>query len=66
MQGAATVSFTLLANGQIRPDSLKIVESSSQPKLDASALETVRSSVPFESPPKEMTVAIAVVFGRKH
>ncbi len=65
MQGAATVSFTLLANGQIRPDSLKIVESSSQPKLDASALETVRSSVPFESPPKEMTVAIDVVFGRK-
>jgi protein TonB len=66
MRGAATVSFTILPNGQIWPGSLKIVESSGQPKLDASALQAVRSSVPFESPPQEMTVAIAVVFGRKH
>lgn len=66
LQGAATVSFTILSNGQIWPESLKIVESSGQQKLDASALQTVRSSAPFEPPPKQMTVAIAVVFGRKH
>jgi len=66
LQGAATVSFTILSNGQIWPESLKIVESSGQQKLDASALQTVRSSGPFEPPPKEMTVAIDVVFGRKH
>ncbi len=65
LQGAATVSFTILSNGQIWPESLKIVESSGQQKLDASALQTVRSSGPFEPPPKEMTVAIDVVFGRK-
>jgi protein TonB len=44
---------------------LKIVESSGQPKLDASALKTIRASAPFAPPPKEMTVAIAVAFGRK-
>lgn len=65
-RGAATVSFTLLPTGQIRPESLKIIASSGQPKLDESALQTVRASVPFEPPPQEMTVAIAVAFGRKH
>jgi len=66
LQGAATVSFIILTNGQIRPDSLKILVSSGQPKLDASALKTVRSSAPFDPPPKELPVAIAVVSGRKH
>jgi protein TonB len=66
LQGIATVSFAILRSGQIRPDSLKIITSSGQPKLDASALKTVRSSVPFDPPPNEMTVAIAVAFSRKH
>lgn len=66
LQGAATVSFAILPTGQIRPETLRVVESSGQPKLDASALKTVRSSVPFAPPPREMTVAIAVAFGRKH
>ncbi len=66
LQGAATVSFAILRTGQIRLETLKIIESSGQPKLDASALKTVRSSIPFAPPPKEMTVAIAVAFGRKH
>lgn len=65
LQGAATVSFTILHSGQIRPETLKIIASSGQPKLDASALKTVRASAPFDPPPKEMTVAIAVAFGRK-
>jgi protein TonB len=66
LQGTATVSFAILRSGQIQPDTLKIITSSGQPKLDASALKTVRSSVPFDPPPKEMTVAIAVAFSRKH
>jgi protein TonB len=66
LQGIATVSFAILNDGQIRPETLKIIESSGQPKLDASALKTIRASVPFAPPPKEMTVAIAVAFGRKH
>jgi protein TonB len=47
-----TVSFTILSDGQIRPDSLKMVESSGNPKLDADALQTVRASLPFPPPPQ--------------
>ncbi len=36
-----------------------------QPKLDATALRTVRLSGPFDPPPQQMTVAIAVALGRK-
>ena len=65
LQGVATVSFRVLDNGQIRPETLKVVESSGQPKLDASALNTIRASLPFDPPPKEMTIAIGVSYGRK-
>ncbi len=65
MQGTATVSFAILSDGQIRPETLKIAQSSGQPRLDESALKTIRASVPFAPPPKEMTVAIAVAFARK-
>jgi protein TonB len=65
LHGTATVSFAILATGQIRPDTLKIVASSGQAELDASALKTVRASVPFKPPPKEMTIAISVAFERK-
>jgi periplasmic protein TonB len=65
LHGTATVSFAILRTGQIRPETLKIVASSGQPRLDASALRTIRASIPFDPAPKEMTVAIAVDFGRK-
>ncbi len=65
LHGTATVSFAILGDGQIRPETLRIIESSGQSKLDASALKTIRASIPFAPPPEEMTVAIAVVFGRK-
>lgn len=65
LQGTATVSFAVLRNGQIRPETLKIVTSSGQGRLDASALKTIRASVPFDPAPKEMTIVIAVDFGRQ-
>jgi protein TonB len=65
LRGTATVSFTILPSGQIRPETLKVVTSSGQPKLDASALKTIRASLPFDPAPKQMTVAIAVDFGGK-
>ena len=65
LQGTATVSFAVLRNGQIRPETLKIVTSSGQEQLDASALKTIRASVPFDPAPKDMTIVIAVAFGRK-
>jgi protein TonB len=64
-RASAVVAFTILADGKLRPDSLKIAESSGQPKLDASALQTIRASTPFPPPPKELSVAIIVDFDRK-
>ncbi len=60
------VSFHILLSGQISPESLKIKSSSGQPKLDESALKTVQSSVPFDPPPKEMTVVLPIDFSPKH
>ncbi len=65
LRGTATVSFTILTNGQVRPNSLKIVKTSGEAKLDAGALETIRASAPFAAPPQEMAISIALVFGRK-
>jgi protein TonB len=65
LHGTTTISSTVLDNGQIRPESLKIVASSGQAPLDASALKTIRASIPFAPPPREMTVAIAVSFAHK-
>ncbi|WP_020176369.1 energy transducer TonB family protein [Methyloferula stellata] len=63
---SATVTFTILSNGQIRPDSLKIVESSGLASLDASALKTVHACLPFPPPPmEEMPVKLFIDFGRK-
>lgn len=64
LQGRPTVSFTVAPDGTIRPDTLKITESSGQPKLDASALKTIRSVVPFPPPPREIAVTLVVDFGR--
>ncbi len=65
-QGVAVVSFTITSDGQVRADSLKIVESSGSPQLDAGAMQTILASVPFDVPPRQMTVAIDVVFRRSH
>jgi len=64
-QGTATVAFTITASGLVKPESIKVVESSGKPQLDEGAIKTIRASSPFEAPPKEMTVAIAVAFGKK-
>lgn len=65
LQGTATVSFTIKGDGSLSLDTLKIVSSSGQPTLDASALQTIRACDPFDPPPKEMTVAIAVNYSRR-
>lgn len=65
LQGNATVSFTLARDGQIKPGTLTIATSSGQPKLDASALATIRACAPFKSPPREMNVAFVVGYGKK-
>ncbi len=65
LKGSAYVSFTILPSGQIRPESLKVTVSSGQPQLDASALKTIRASLPFAPPPYEITIGVPVDFGRK-
>jgi protein TonB len=64
-KASATVFFVILSNGQLRPDSLKIVTSSGEPHLDASALKSVRASLPFDPPPREMALTIVLDFGPK-
>jgi protein TonB len=60
LRGVTTVSFVILSNGNLRPETLKVVKSSGQPVLDAGALNTIRASAPFPSPPREMEVTIRV------
>jgi periplasmic protein TonB len=64
-RASAKVAFSILASGQIRPDSLKIAESSGQAALDESAIKTIRASLPFDPPPHEINLAIMVDFTRK-
>jgi protein TonB len=65
MQGVATVSFKIMADGSMNGETLHIVESSGKEELDASALKTVRLCSPFAPPPKEISVTMAVTYGRK-
>lgn len=65
LQGNATVSFTLTRDGGISPGTLRIVASSGQSKLDASALATIRACAPFEPPPREVNIAFVVGYGKK-
>lgn len=65
LQGVTTVSFRILEDGAMQPTSLKIVASSGKAELDISALETVRACAPFVAPPRDMTVTMAVTYGRK-
>jgi len=65
LEGAATVSFTIAASGQMVASTARVLVSSGKPTLDASALATVRAASPFAAPPREMSVAVAVVFSRK-
>jgi protein TonB len=60
LYGVTTVSFVILSNGDIRPETLKAVKSSGQPVLDAAALDTIRASVPFAPPPHEITVTFDI------
>ena len=64
LHGWPTVGFTIRADGALDPNSLKLVTSSGSPKLDQSALDTVRASAPFEPPPHEITLKLTLIYGR--
>ncbi len=64
LHGWPTVAFIIRMDGALDPNSLKLVTSSGSPKLDQSALDTVRASAPFEPPPHEITLKLTLIYGR--
>jgi protein TonB len=64
-RASVTISFAIQGDGQLRLDSLRVVQTSGQPALDESALATVRAGAPFASPPREIAVQMIVDFDRK-
>lgn len=63
LRGDAAVTFTIRPDGALRPDSLRVVSSSGEAKLDESALQTIRASAPFDPPQREITLKITVKYG---
>jgi protein TonB len=62
-KGSARVSFTIQADGTLKPESLVVTESSGHELLDRKALKAVEFAAPFPSPPKkELSVTITVSF----
>ena len=59
-KGTTYVSFTVEADGQVRPGSLKVQISSGNPAYDAAALRTVEKNAPFDAPPRPMRVGVPV------
>jgi protein TonB len=60
--GAPTIRFTLTESGSILSGSLAVQKSSGYPVLDESAMRAALAGAPFEKPPRQMDVAIAVAF----
>lgn len=54
------VAFTVEADGNLRPGTLKVTRSSGNPACDAAALRTVEKNAPFDPPPRPMTVGAPV------
>lgn len=63
--GAPMIRFTLTESGEILPGSLAVQKSSGYPMLDESAMRAALAGAPFDRPPRQMEVAIAVAFARE-
>lgn len=66
VEGISTIAFHITSSGELIESSLRVHKSSGYPALDASALKSVRVSAPFEKPPKELNVSIAMSFNVKN
>jgi protein TonB len=62
VEGITLIAFTITTAGDIREDSLRVQKSSGYAALDSSAVKSAQDSAPFEKPPKELDIAIAVAF----
>lgn len=66
IEGVSTISFHITGSGNLVENTLRVQKSSGYPALDANALKSVRVSAPFEKPPKELAVSIAMSFKIKN
>lgn len=62
IEGSATVSFVVTESGGLKENSLLVKKSSGYSILDASALRSVRTSSPFEKPPRALRVTVTLTF----
>lgn len=62
LEGVSLISFVVTDSGAIKPNTLTVKKSSGYALLDASALKTAELSAPFQKPPRELSVSIAVDF----
>ncbi|OPY82232.1 MAG: Gram-negative bacterial tonB protein [Syntrophorhabdus sp. PtaU1.Bin153] len=62
LEGVSRIAFIITQSGEIREGSLRITKSSGYTAFDSGALKSARVSAPFEKPPKELNVSIAVAF----
>lgn len=62
VEGVSWITFIITQSGEIRESSLRVARSSGYATFDSGALKSARVSAPFEKPPKELLVNIAVSF----
>ena len=62
IEGVSTIAFIVTESGAIKEGSLRVCKSSGYPALDSSAVKCALASAPFEKPPKEMPISIAISF----
>ena len=62
IEAVAVVVFTIAKSGEIKDDSLGVRTGSGYKEIDKNALKSVRLGAPFDVPPRELTLAIELVF----
>lgn len=62
IEGVSLISFIVTESGEIKRNTLTVKKSSGYAALDASALKTAVVSAPFQKPPRELGVSIAIAF----
>jgi len=62
IEGVPTIAFVITQTGNIKPNSLQVLKSCGYGALDSNAMRAALTSAPFEKPPKELNVSIAVSF----
>lgn len=65
IEGIAKVGFAVTPSGEVKDGAVRVVRSSGEPALDASAVQAVLAAAPFERPVEELPVTIGMAFTAK-